>query len=393
MNRPKPGNIPGFSLGDKTMKKEKYILVQKNAAGNIVIRIQIQAYGQTYRQTLNLKKFESEKEALTVARSIRDKKLVEMASGYTVSNFKTVKEIYDKTFELLPVRQKTRERHKHFYNVGISKYGSMTIDKITSADIQTSINKYAETHTREQTGHLLAVWRRIYKTAVMMNISIPDRTQAVIIPECREDRPRKKEISSKDLEAFLEEVLEYNNADIKGSYQGKAIYYAVQIMRYTGIRPAECFALMKDDIYLNGSGNGFISINKAAHSTIDNHLELGKTKTIKSVRTVPVSPVLSEILKECLAWSKHDLLLADYYGNIQDIDIVSDYVRRVSKKAGVQFNLYMLRHQFSTDLVAGGVNLAVIRDLLGHENVDMSLYYAVSREEDRREAIEKRKFN
>ncbi|MBR2668297.1 MAG: site-specific integrase [Solobacterium sp.] len=304
-----------------------------------------------------------------------------------------MKEIFLKSYDVLPVRQKTVERHKHFYKVGIDKYSNYTIDKITPADIQESINAYSRNHTREQTSHLLAVWRRIYKTAVMLNINIPDRTIPVVIPECKKEEPRKKEISSEDLLLFLEALEEYNGGEIRAAYENKCLYYVIQVMRYTGIRPAEALALSRQDIYLTSDKTGYISINKAVHSTIESRNEIGTTKTAKSNRVVPVPADLVPILKECLIWSKYELIFSDYYGNIQSIDRVSDYIRRVARKAGIQFNLYMLRHQLSTDLFSTGINPAVIRDILGHESIDMSLYYAVSKEEEKEKALEKRKFS
>ena len=164
-------------------------------------------------------------------------------------------------------------------------------------------------------------------------------------------------------------------------------------MGYCGLRPAECFALTKDDIFLNGNNSGFISVNKAARSTADSMLEISDTKTKKSKRQIPVPSELAPILSECVRWSKHEILLADYHGNLQSIDKVSDYIRFVAKKAKVSFNLYMLRHQFSTDLIRSGVNPAVIRDLMGHESATMTLDYAVSYEDDRRQAIDQRVFS
>lgn len=374
------------------MKKEKYIRVTKNASGNKIIRIEISAYDQTYRKTLNLKEFVSEREAMEVAKQIRNEKLTEMQRGYTVKNLKTVGAIYNRSYELIPVRQKTIKRHKCFY-VAIKPYEDTRIEKITAADIQMCINQYARTHTKRQVRGLLAIWRRIYRTALLLNIAIPDRSAQVLIPECVPDQPKKKEISAADLETFLEVLEKYNARTDEGYYNSKCIYYAIQIMRYCGLRPAETLALTKNDIFTNGNGSGYISINKAAHSTLDSMLELGATKTKKSVRMVPIPADLAPILKECLKWSKHDLIFADYHGNLQSIDTVSDYVHRVSKKAGVQFNLYMLRHQFSTDLFASGTNPAVIRDLMGHTSSTMSLDYAVSSEAERIQALDKRKMN
>lgn len=377
------------------MKKgEKYITRRVSKAGTVSYEVYIRAYDQIYRKSVCVKDFNNEKEALNVAKKIRNEKLVEMEQGYTVSNFKTVKEIYQKTFELLPVRQKTVTRHGHFYNKAIKPYENKTLDRITSADIQKSINDYAKDHTKRQTVGVLAIWRRIYKTAYMLNISIPDRTIPVKIPECKREEQRQKSISPQDLDIFLETLQKYNVKEPRSAYKAQCVYYAIQVMKYCGIRPAECLALTKKDIFLNADQTaGFITINKAQHSTIDSTLEIGRTKTEESNRAVPIPEDLAPIIKECLTWAKHELLFSDFYGNLQDINDISDYVRRVAKKAGVKFNLYMLRHQYSTDLFLSGVNPVVIRDLMGHKSATMSLDYAVSKEEDRRKALESRKFS
>ena len=181
----------------------------------------------------------------------------------------------------------------------------------------------------------------------MQNINVIDRTVVVMIPECLQGTPRKKEISEQDLRTFCETLLNYNRGSRSGSYRSKAIYYAIQIMYYCGLRPAETFALLKSDIHLI---EGYISISKAAHSTVDNILEIGAPKTKRSVRNVPIPEQLRPILEECLIWSRNDVLLSDYAGKLMDIDAIDTLVSNVAKKAKVKFNLYMLRHQFSTDL-------------------------------------------
>ena len=353
----------------------------------------VEADTWAYSKNVNPKKFGSMKEAMDAAKRIRDEKLVVMTQGFSVCNFRTIQEIYQKSYELMPVRMKTRERHDHFFKYAMADYGSMTIDKIKTADIQKSINDYAKDHTHIQTEHLLAVWRRLYRTAAMMDLNIPDRTYGVRIPECKQDQPRKKEVSATDLEKFIDALLTYNSGSEVGNYQSTGLYSAIRIMQYCGLRPAETFALTREDIHLRPGSGSYISINKASHSTTTNILEVGKTKTQRSIRNVPVPEPLKQILIDCLNWSKYDLLFADYYGNLRDIDETSNYVMRVSKKAGVSFHMYALRHQLSTDLFSAGVAPNVVRDLLGHESASMSLDYAVSNEKDRTAAMENRLIN
>lgn len=372
-------------------KKEKYITLRTSKAGTQSYEICIRKGEETFRKSIKIDDFDSPAQALKYACQLRDETLVKMSKGYSVSRFKTVSEIYQKTFEVLePVRVKTKMKHDIFYRQAIAQFGNTPINEITSADVQISLNGYAKTHTKTQTIQLLAVWRRIFKACAFMNIDIVDRTAIVKVPAGIQGNPRKKEISQDDLNTFCETLLCYNAASLSGNYYNRAVYYAIQIMRYCGTRPAETFALTRDDINLS---TGYISINKAVRSTEDDIQQISNTKTIKSVRMIPIPEDLKPILEECLEWSKYDFVLADYYGNLLNIDQVDDLVIHVRKKAKVNFTLYMLRHQFSTDLMSQGTPPNVVRDLMGHESASMSLDYAVSEEKSRVKAINERKFS
>ena len=378
----------------KSKKLPEYITERVSKAGTHSFEICLRIKGQVYRKSVRIDDFENRKQALEFAVKHRDEKKVEMNNGFTVSSTKTVQELYEKTFEYFPVRQKTRKRHDTFYYAGgICKYADTPITKLKTGDIQICVNKYAAEHTKAQVSHFMAVWRLIYKAAFMEDISIPDRTLQVKIPECQPDKPKKKEISPQDLDKFCDTLLGYNSVSVLGRYESRCIWYAIQVMKYCGLRPAETFALTKDDIHIMPGPGSFISVNKAAHSTATSKLELSTTKTKKSERNVPVPDALKPILEECLQWTRNEIIFADYYGNLQQIDYVSNYVHLVAKKAKVQFNLYMLRHQLSTDLFSSGTPANVIRDIMGHKSASMSLDYAVSKEGDREQAVNNRVFS
>ncbi len=377
-------------MAKKTKKKEKYITERISKAGSVSYEICIRKNEQVFRKSIPVSDFDSPKQAFEYAVQLRDEKLVEISKGYTVSHTPTVRELYEATFDLFPVRMKTKIKHSYFFKYGIEKYADTPIDKLTPADVQMSINDYAKSHTHRQTIGLLAIWRRIFKACAMKRINIIDCTVLVKMPECAEEHPKKKDITEEDLEAFLDALLAYNTASKIGFYENRIVYYAIRVMQYCGLRPAETFALMKEDIHLL---EGYISITKAAHSTQDSMLEIGKTKTKKSVRNVPIPSALKPYLTEALEFSKYDILFADYHGNLFSIDRINVLVCNIRKKAKVQFNLYMLRHQFSTDMMTQGIAPNIIRDLMGHESASMSLDYANSNEADRIEAINNRHFS
>lgn len=373
-------------------KTEKYIKLRKTAAGSEYYQITIRKYDQSFSKNINVKDFDSKKQALAFAVQLRDETLTKMQAGFTVSNFKTVQQLFDKSFEIKPVSIKTKKKHLIFYNAAIAPYGDVEINKITAADIQKSLNQYAKNQTKEQTERLLSVWRRIYDTAAMLEINIPDRTKAVSIPlQCKAEKKRETVINWHDFDLFIDTLLAYNIASKIGDYYAHSVYYGCMIMAYCGLRPAETFALTAGDIDLIA---GKITVNKAVRSTETEINQIGKTKTPQSVRRVPIPADLRPILIECLNRErKTDFLMTDIRGNLLDIDRTCTYIRNVRKKAGVNFTMYQLRHAFSTDLFKDGVSPAAIRDLMGHQGAAMSLDYASSSESDRETAIDNRKFS
>lgn len=379
-------------MARKNKKKEKYITLRISKAGTRSYEICIRKADQVFRKSIKIDDFETPSQALQFACQLRDETLVKINQGYTVAGFPTVRELYEMTFTYYRVSLKTRQKHDYAFRLAISDYADKTIDKITSADILLSLNEYGKTHTAKETGRVMTVWKRIYDVAALRNINIINRTAGIKTKDikCKQVQPRKKDISPADLETFCETLLEYNNGSVVGSYRCKAVYYGVRIMQYCGLRPAETFALLKSDIHLS---EGYISITKASHSTETSMLEISNTKTDKSVRDVPIPAALKPILIECLGWSKNDILLSDFHGSLMDIDDIGTLVRNVRLRAKVDFNLYMLRHQFSTDLMTQGIAPNIVRDLMGHESSTMSLDYATSRSEDRAKAINARKFS
>ena len=184
-----------------------------------------------------------------------------------------------------------------------------------------------------------------------------------------------------DFIAVLNGLLTYGGAE---TYDHRGIWFMLQIMYYTGARPAEVLALTADDI-----ADGYITISKAVGSTTKKKRQIVPPKTEASNRRIPVSPELAKILAQLKAWSRHEYLLADERGDLRDIDEVSNTIHLVARKHGVKFNAYMLRHLMSTELLHRGDSV-VARDLLGHTSFSLTLAYARSTDDQIRDAISHR---
>lgn len=55
---------------------------------------------------------------------------------------------------------------------------------------------------------------------------------------------------------------------------------------------------------------------------------------------------------------------------------ISNKVRRLAKKAGLDgFHTHTMRHKFATDLLQKGVNIKLVQELLGHEDLGTTQIY------------------
>jgi site-specific recombinase XerD len=71
--------------------------------------------------------------------------------------------------------------------------------------------------------------------------------------------------------------------------------------------------------------------------------------------------------------------------------LVSSKLNRISKDLRIDFRMYQLRHQFSTDLIVGGADLRTVQELMGHADSSMTLSYARSNSSKKKSVVDDRK--
>lgn len=333
-----------------------------------------------FTETVKVREHVTEAAALLYAQRVRNEALQGISAGKLRKVFPTVGSLYEKKFDLMPLAISTRDKQNSVYAHSIGMFADVPLDQISAADIQTCVNQYAENHSDDSIQRCVSIWRQIYKVATILEYDIPDKTTAIVIPKSKYRRKRKDvAIQPGEFETVLSDLL------ASGEYNDRGIYYMLQIMYFTGCRPAEALALRREDIH-----ETYISINKQIGSTTHERRKDVPTKTEESTRRVPVSPALRPILDEMIEWSSFDLLLADGLGNARNISLISDRLNYISKKHGMNFFSYKLRHQMSSDLMALG-NPVAARDILGHTSFGMTLDYARSTDDQLFDAIKNRK--
>ena len=182
-------------------------------------------------------------------------------------------------------------------------------------------------------------------------------------------------------------------------------YYAPMFVIFlgTGMRIGECLALTWDDVDLK---NGTISITKSIsykpeiESGNCSRLRISKTKTVSSVRTIPMTPDVKQAFLQEQVYSEAfhynctvdgftrfiffaqdgKLLTPERFGRLVNRVVESYNVGHKEKLPDITPHVF--RHTFCTRLCESGVNPKVVQELMGHKNftVTMDIYTSISKD-------------
>ncbi|MFC2019518.1 tyrosine-type recombinase/integrase [Chloroflexota bacterium] len=137
----------------------------------------------------------------------------------------------------------------------------------------------------------------------------------------------------------------------------------VEVAYKTGMRRAELAALKPQDIH-----EGFLIVRGG--------------KGIKD-RLIPLTPELSQRLHDFTQGKKPDERV---FGLTPPS--ITMKIKKFARKAGLEnLHAHTLRHKFATNLLEAGVNIKVVQQLLGHENLTATEAYLSITDERLHEAI------
>ena len=162
----------------------------------------------------------------------------------------------------------------------------------------------------------------------------------------------------------------------------------IYTMMGMGLRIGELLALKWDDIDFN---NITLRINKAAKATpeinddgeiIGRSMKIGSTKTVCSVRTLPMPMVVTAVLK---AWRKvyitkfiaaetGNLVFPNKYGALRSYSgFKRQFARFLQEKGCPIVTFHQFRHTYATMMLERGVNPRVVQEYMGHRDISTTL--------------------
>ncbi len=164
-------------------------------------------------------------------------------------------------------------------------------------------------------------------------------------------------INHRGLPAFLSTKEEDTVFDWLRANTPKHIAFAFETMRATGIRVSEAAALTGADV-LRLDGKAFLRIRKGK----------GEKERYTPVPSADIAQRLLTLAQERPGNLLFRVVAATLKG----------YAHRCKKATGIDFRSHRLRHTVGTTLLAEGVSLDVIQQVLGHANISTTRLYAAT---------------
>lgn len=283
----------------------------------------------------------------------------------------------DLAMEWFEVKQKyLKESTKAFYMFELYNYilpdlGEIEAENITEEIIQrnvyrwqTEYNKHGRIIKKSTISNLVMLIRQIIRYGSKKGIIPPFEPEIFYLPETYENKSKTftKEEQDKIENAVFSEL----------SFKSFGILLSLN----TGIRIGELCALHWSDI---DNVQSVITICNtlqriyAKDEKPKTRIIIGNPKTIKSVRSIPLSRKLQDVIGQ--------LSNINYNGYILTND--SSYMeprtfRRFYKdfliRHDIKFlNFHCLRHSFATRLIQNGADYKCVSELLGHTNINTTL--------------------
>lgn len=243
--------------------------------------------------------------------------------------------------------------------------------QVTDKDLHNFLNymtMYSDSVISKDYGLLNATFIKAVKKKVLYLNPLDDKD---------EFRKPKSKIRNEKVRAFTISQQQAFTIAIK---RNKNKYkYGWLLMLTLGLRPGEAYAINKDDINFD---NKKIHIKNSLTHNKQSKIILGdRTKTYSGDRFLDLNADAEAILKEALLESsnnEYNLLFWDISkNNFMSVQASNSAFKRFCEKYNIakkdEETQYVLRHSFATRKIESGTPAEVLKDLLGHKDIEVTL--------------------
>ncbi len=157
--------------------------------------------------------------------------------------------------------------------------------------------------------------------------------------------------------------------------QGKALLRDIaSLILETGMRPEEVFTARKENVHLDRR-----------------YLFVPKGKTCFARRNIPLTDTAVSVLKRRMRKARFGWLFPHRRNPQVPMTTIQKAHEEALKHANLKsrFRLYDLRHTFGSRSAMAGVDLATLKELMGHSNISITMRYVHPTPEHKQEAVRK----
>lgn len=250
----------------------------------------------------------------------------------------------------------------------LPRLGHVQLDKLTPAHVRQAMTALAAEGLSPNTQRLArSVLRRALRTAE--SDGLVSRNVAALVDGVRVPRPEGRTLTPQQARALLE------------SLHGDDWEAPVALMLALGVRKGEALGLQWMDVDLDAAT---LTVNRALKKDGRGGLYLDEPKTGGSRRRVHLPRPVVDVLKrhkvaqsaDRLAfgsgWGRGwpDLVFTSSVGTPLDPDRVNRTVQAITERAGLgRWTPHELRHSAASLLIAMGVPLITVSEMLGHASI------------------------
>jgi integrase len=230
-------------------------------------------------------------------------------------------------------------------------FGHLRLDRVGPADIETfKAQKRKEGLTPKTINNALTVLRTLFAVAAEQEV-IPHVPRVKLL---KVERPEFDFLTFEEAERLV----------VAAPPEWRTM---IQVALHTGLRRGELIALQWDAVDL-----------VAGRLLVKRNVWRGHFGTPKGGRSreVPLNAVALQALK-AHRHLRGAFVFCDATGAYLKNDTCRNAILRASKQAGLRpIGWHTLRHSFASHLVARGVPLKAVQELLGHATIEMTMRYA-----------------
>ncbi|WP_334330142.1 site-specific integrase [Companilactobacillus sp. HBUAS59699] len=314
---------------------------------------------------------------------------------------KTFEQVYLEWYQsyINTVRESTWARTDGmFQNHILPALGRYRIRTITTAQCQTSLNKWFKITT-----HNYTVWynytKSVFEYAIRQGYITDNPASRTIMPK-KHANPGKKKPNFWD-KSQLQTFFSYINPD-----KELERYTLFRLLAFTGIRRGECLALTWNDLYTQ---KNTLSINKTLTQSERGKQIIQATKTKKGNRTISLDSTTLFYLKKWKLEQKRNLFMLGFNSNDPDqlmfattkntfkslntpkkwLDTINERIKKDSVKLPY-ISIHGFRHSHASALFAAGATIKEVQERLGHEDAEttLNIYTHVTQQQDE-QAVQK----